>query len=260
MTCETETEAAALPVAEGEAAATTTTTEPGGKHAERIPVATMRHLQMSGWYWGSLTATQARQQLMSAAEGTFLVRDSAHPDFLLTLSVQTSRGPTNVRIEHRGGAFSLDSVRFVKPHLVHFDDVVKLVQFYVGCKQQQQQQRHLQQQQQDLSEERQQQQQHQQNHHDHHDHHQQQQQLQQNHHQRQQKEENGWHLSRCLWEEGAEVEEPLPLRLCKPCYVAPPSLQHQCRTAMHRARQRLPGSIRLPKRIRSYLEEYPFHL
>uniref|UniRef100_S4R778 Cytokine inducible SH2-containing protein b n=1 Tax=Petromyzon marinus TaxID=7757 RepID=S4R778_PETMA len=162
----------------------------------RLPWYTSPPLHL-GWYWGSLTATQARQLLMSAAEGTFLVRDSTHPDFLLTLSVQTSRGPTNVRIEHSGGAFSLDSVRFVKPHLVHFDDVVKLVQFYVG-----------------------------------------------------------W----CLWEEGAEVEEPLPLRLCKPCYVAPPSLQHQCRTAMHRARQRLPGSIRLPKRIRSYLEEYPFHL
>lgn len=53
-----------------------------------------------GWYWGSITASEARQHLQKMPEGTFLVRDSTHPSYLFTLSVKTTRGPTNVRIEY----------------------------------------------------------------------------------------------------------------------------------------------------------------
>ncbi|KAK6308170.1 suppressor of cytokine signaling 2-like [Coregonus clupeaformis] len=45
----------------------------------------MSHLQESGWYWGPLTATQAKQVLIEAPEGTFLLWYSSYQGYLLTL-------------------------------------------------------------------------------------------------------------------------------------------------------------------------------
>lgn len=84
-----------------------------------------------GWYWGSITASEARQHLQKMPEGTFLVRDSTHPSYLFTLSVKTNRGPTNVRIEYADSKFRLDSNCLSKPRLLAFPDVVSLIQHYV---------------------------------------------------------------------------------------------------------------------------------
>lgn len=84
-----------------------------------------------GWYWGSLTANEAKEILQDAAEGTFLVRDSSQRDYLFTISAMTSAGPTNLRIEYKDGKFKLDSVVLVKPKLKQFDSVVHLVEHYV---------------------------------------------------------------------------------------------------------------------------------
>ncbi|XP_069793421.1 cytokine-inducible SH2-containing protein-like [Narcine bancroftii] len=92
---------------------------------------TLRQLDLSGWYWGSLTANEAKQQLNKMPEGTFLVRDSSHPSYLLTLSVKTSRGPTNVRIEYSNGKFCLDSYYLAKPKILAFREVLRLIQHYV---------------------------------------------------------------------------------------------------------------------------------
>lgn len=86
---------------------------------------------VSGWYWGSLTANEAKEILQDASEGTFLVRDSSQRDYLFTISAMTSAGPTNLRIEYKHGKFKLDSVVLVKPKLKQFDGVVHLVEHYV---------------------------------------------------------------------------------------------------------------------------------
>ncbi|MGH0192372.1 UNVERIFIED_CONTAM: hypothetical protein FKN15_012646 [Acipenser sinensis] len=50
---------------------------------------------------------------------------------MLTLSVKTNRGPTNVRIEYSQGNFRLDSSCLVKPRVLAFPGVLSLVQHYV---------------------------------------------------------------------------------------------------------------------------------
>ncbi|KAM4712324.1 suppressor of cytokine signaling 2 isoform 1-T2 [Anableps anableps] len=91
----------------------------------------MKELRKTGWYWGSLTANEAKEILQDSSEGTFLLRDSSQRDYLFTISAMTSAGPTNLRIEFRRGKFKLDSVVLVKPKLKQFDSVVHLVEHYV---------------------------------------------------------------------------------------------------------------------------------
>lgn len=89
-----------------------------------------QYLQTSGWYWGSITAGEARDALLTKAEGTFLVRDSSHPQYMLALSVKTRCGPTSIRIEYSKGSFWLDSISPGVFHLQAFPDVLSLIQHY----------------------------------------------------------------------------------------------------------------------------------
>ncbi|XP_075765980.1 suppressor of cytokine signaling 2-like [Pelodiscus sinensis] len=91
---------------------------------------TISHLEQAGWYWGALSAAEARRVLCPALEGSFLMRDSSSPDNLLTLSVQTSAGPTHIRICYCAGRFGLDASLLAKPKLQSFRDAMDLVQFY----------------------------------------------------------------------------------------------------------------------------------
>ncbi|XP_072528247.1 suppressor of cytokine signaling 2-like [Salminus brasiliensis] len=97
----------------------------------------MTHLQESGWYWGSMTAAEAKQLLNEALDGAFLLRDSSNPGYLLTLSVKTSLGPTHLRIEYAGGQFGFDSMVMARPHLRQFKGAVDLVQYYALASQRQ---------------------------------------------------------------------------------------------------------------------------
>ncbi|KAM4612591.1 cytokine-inducible SH2-containing protein-like isoform 2-T2 [Polymixia lowei] len=90
------------------------------------------YLENSGWYWGAITAAQAHAALQDASEGAFLVRDSSHPLYMLTLSVRTARGPTSIRIQYSGAKFLLDSSSPARPSLLCFPDVPSLVQHYMG--------------------------------------------------------------------------------------------------------------------------------
>lgn len=95
----------------------------------------LRELGQTGWYWGNMTVNEAKEKLKEAREGTFLIRDSSHSDYLLTISVKTSAGPTNLRIEYQDGKFRLDSIICVKSKLKQFDSVVRLIEYYVQmCK------------------------------------------------------------------------------------------------------------------------------
>ncbi|KAM7422786.1 hypothetical protein PAMA_010704 [Pampus argenteus] len=90
------------------------------------------YLETSGWYWGAITAAQAHAALQEASEGAFLVRDSSHPQYMLTLSVRTARGPTSIRIQYSGAQFLLDSSCPARPGLSSFSNVPSLVQHYMG--------------------------------------------------------------------------------------------------------------------------------
>ncbi|XP_018536929.1 cytokine-inducible SH2-containing protein [Lates calcarifer] len=96
----------------------------------RCITTTFQYLQTSGWYWGSISASEAREALLTKSEGTFLVRDSTHPQYMLALSVKTRCGPTSVRIEYSRGCFWLDSISPSLPHLQSFPDVLSLIQHY----------------------------------------------------------------------------------------------------------------------------------
>ncbi|XP_022049658.1 cytokine-inducible SH2-containing protein-like [Acanthochromis polyacanthus] len=98
----------------------------------RCIAATFQYLHTSGWYWGSVSASEAREALLTKSEGTFLVRDSSHPQYMLALSVKTRYGPTSVRIEYNRGCFWLDSISPGLPHLQSFPDVPSLIQHYSG--------------------------------------------------------------------------------------------------------------------------------
>uniref|UniRef100_A0A673NFF3 Cytokine-inducible SH2-containing protein n=1 Tax=Sinocyclocheilus rhinocerous TaxID=307959 RepID=A0A673NFF3_9TELE len=89
---------------------------------------TPQFLYLLGWYWGGVTASEARDALIGVSEGTFLVRDSSHPLYLFTLSVQTWRGPTNVRIQYDSGRFRLDSSFPARSCLLSFSALPSLVQ------------------------------------------------------------------------------------------------------------------------------------
>lgn len=92
------------------------------------------YLENSGWYWGAVTAAQAHAALQEASEGAFLVRDSSHPLYMLTLSVRTARGPTSIRIQYSSAQFLLDSSSPARPGLSSFPNIPSLVQYYMGPK------------------------------------------------------------------------------------------------------------------------------
>ncbi|KAF7248505.1 Suppressor of cytokine signaling 2 [Varanus komodoensis] len=109
--------------------------EAGGAAAESSEVErlnlAMRELRRAGWYWGNMSVAEAKERLQDTSEGTFLVRDSSHSEYLLTISVKTSAGPTNLRIEFQDGKFRLDSIICVRSRLRQFDSVVHLIEYYV---------------------------------------------------------------------------------------------------------------------------------
>ncbi|ODN00090.1 Suppressor of cytokine signaling 2 [Orchesella cincta] len=70
--------------------------------------------------------------LESALPGAFIIRDSADPRFLYSLSVQTERGPTSVRLTYRNGKFSLDADEKLAELLPKFDSVIRLIEHYVS--------------------------------------------------------------------------------------------------------------------------------
>ncbi|CAL1609477.1 unnamed protein product [Knipowitschia caucasica] len=90
------------------------------------------YLENSGWYWGAITAAQAHSALQEASEGAFLIRDSSHPMYMLTLSVRTARGPTSIRIQYKASRFLLDSSSPARPSLSTFPNIPSLVQHYMG--------------------------------------------------------------------------------------------------------------------------------
>ncbi|ROT60867.1 suppressor of cytokine signaling-2 like protein [Penaeus vannamei] len=101
----------------------------------RVLGATRRMLGESGWYWERLSWRQAETLLQSTSLGTFIVRDSADTRFLYSLSVQTERGPTSVRIHYASGKFRLDCESHMAATIPDFSNVIALVEHYIRVNQ-----------------------------------------------------------------------------------------------------------------------------
>lgn len=166
-------------------------------------------LFFAGWYWGSITAAEAKELLSNTLEGSFLVRDSSSPHYHLTLSVKTELGPTHLRIEYMNGQFGFDSVVMARPHLRQFKGAVELVQYYTLAYRRQAALREL---------------------------------------------GTDRHTRPT-----AMAENTLKLKLNKPLYKAPPSLQHLCRIVINQ-HSRDHGHLPLPEMLKEILREYPFVL
>ncbi|KAG6450349.1 hypothetical protein O3G_MSEX006533 [Manduca sexta] len=91
---------------------------------------TLSALRLSGWYYGNLDWQGARTLLKDASIGAFVVRDSGDRNFIFSLSVQTERGPTSVRLHYEQGFFRLDCDRPLARYMPRFRCVVELVQHY----------------------------------------------------------------------------------------------------------------------------------
>lgn len=87
-------------------------------------------LRESGWYYGAFSWQEAQLRLQSAAEGTFLARDSLHRRFVFALSFQTARGPTSIRVQLSRGRFRLDAPAELLDAMPTFADVHALVEHY----------------------------------------------------------------------------------------------------------------------------------
>lgn len=94
--------------------------------------ATLNALRTSGWYYEGLSWQESQEALQSTSPGTFLVRDSSDPRFLFSLSVQTDRGPTSIRLHYICGQFRLDAEPRLAPLMPLFECVVKLVEYYIA--------------------------------------------------------------------------------------------------------------------------------
>ncbi|XP_046894351.1 suppressor of cytokine signaling 7-like isoform X3 [Hypomesus transpacificus] len=67
----------------------------------------LRELEKCGWYWGPMNWEDAEMKLKARPDGSFLVRDSSDPRYILSLSFRSQGVTHHTRMEHYRGTFSL---------------------------------------------------------------------------------------------------------------------------------------------------------
>ncbi|KAI0982836.1 hypothetical protein GJ496_008244 [Pomphorhynchus laevis] len=93
----------------------------------------LQKLKHINWYWGPLTWVQAENLLKGHCDGTFLVRDSSHSMYFLTISVVVNNHVRHSRIEHSTGLFSFQhqtrEMRQYSSHLRHYStDIIEFIE------------------------------------------------------------------------------------------------------------------------------------
>ncbi|XP_046690236.1 suppressor of cytokine signaling 7-like [Silurus meridionalis] len=66
----------------------------------------LRELEKCGWYWGPMNWEDAEMKLKGKADGSFLVRDSSDPRYILSLSFRSQGVTHHTRMEHYRGTGS----------------------------------------------------------------------------------------------------------------------------------------------------------
>ena len=88
-------------------------------------------LNKCGFYYPGLSNDSARRALRTMAVGTFLLRDSSHPGYMLSLTAVTPRGTTSVRLEYREGMFRVDTASW-RGDIPAFSCPIRLLQYYIS--------------------------------------------------------------------------------------------------------------------------------
>ncbi|XP_053299784.1 suppressor of cytokine signaling 3 [Pleuronectes platessa] len=101
------------------------------KAQHQMVLATHSKLQESGFYWGAITGKEANAMLAAEATGAFLIRDSSDNRHLFTLSVKTSSGTKNLRIQCDSASFRLQTDPKNIQSAPNFDCVLKLIHHYM---------------------------------------------------------------------------------------------------------------------------------
>ncbi|XP_017596006.1 PREDICTED: suppressor of cytokine signaling 7, partial [Corvus brachyrhynchos] len=92
--------------------------------------ASLRELEKCGWYWGPMNWGRTPMKLKGKPDGSFLVRDSSDPRYILSLSFRSQGITHHTRMEHYRGTFSLwchpkfedrcqSVVEFIKRAIMH---------------------------------------------------------------------------------------------------------------------------------------------
>ncbi|XP_009872639.1 PREDICTED: suppressor of cytokine signaling 7, partial [Apaloderma vittatum] len=87
-------------------------------------------VKLCGWYWGPMNWEDAEMKLKGKPDGSFLVRDSSDPRYILSLSFRSQGITHHTRMEHYRGTFSLwchpkfedrcqSVVEFIKRAIMH---------------------------------------------------------------------------------------------------------------------------------------------
>jgi len=97
---------------------------------ERLEVV-YRRLVSSGFYFGRMSIGEATERLGRWPVGSFLLRDSSDPRYLFSVSIQTCRGTTSIRMAYRSGLFRLDCSPDQEHLMPTFDCALRLVTHYV---------------------------------------------------------------------------------------------------------------------------------
>lgn len=90
-------------------------------------------LLQCGFYQGKVSSDEASSILSSKPVGTFFLRDSSNPNYLLSLSFKTTRGPTSIRILFQDELFSLET-DLPQDHLKTIprcNSILRLIQHFV---------------------------------------------------------------------------------------------------------------------------------
>ncbi|KAI2658333.1 suppressor of cytokine signaling 3-like protein [Labeo rohita] len=97
----------------------------------QMVIAAVRKLQESGFYWSTVSGKEASALLSSEPPGTFLVRDSSDHHHFFTLSVKTTTGTKNLRIQCDSVSFFLQTDPRSEQAVPRFDCVLKLIHHYM---------------------------------------------------------------------------------------------------------------------------------
>ena len=63
-----------------------------------------------GWYWGPMNWEDAEMKLKGKADGSFLVRDSSDPRYILSLSFRSQGVTHHTRMEHYRGEMCISTL------------------------------------------------------------------------------------------------------------------------------------------------------
>ena len=89
-----------------------------------------------GFYHGKISSDEAAELLSNQSVGTFFLRDSSNPKFLLSLSFKTIRGPTSIRIQFENNFFTLET-DIPQPNVLDIPrskSILGLIQHFVQVK------------------------------------------------------------------------------------------------------------------------------